>query len=94
MDMNMIEQARRTQQYSLNMRPVLNKDALFSDETANYRTPFEPEKGDRVTIKFRTWKDNVDYVFIICKSQKVLMEKAYTKGTFDYSRRRAGAVFF
>ena len=84
MDMNMIEQARRTQQYSLNMRPVLNKDALFSDETANYRTPFEPEKGDRVTIKFRTWKDNVDYVFIICKSQKVLMEKAYTKGTFDY----------
>ncbi|HBN57298.1 MAG TPA: alpha-glycosidase [Lachnospiraceae bacterium] len=84
MDMNMIEQARRTQQYSLNMRPVLNKDALFSDETANYRAPFEPEKGDRVTIKFRTWKDNVDYVFIICKSQKVLMEKAYTKGTFDY----------
>jgi len=79
-----IERAQRIQQYILNMRPVLNKKALFSDESRNYRTPFEPKVGDRVTIKFRTAKNNVDYVFLICKSKKVAMEKAYTKGAFDY----------
>lgn len=84
MDEKQIAQAQRTQQYALNMRPVLNKAALFSDESANYRTPFEPMVGDRVTIKFRTAKDNVDYVFLICGSQKVAMEKAYTRGAFDY----------
>ncbi len=84
MDEKEIAKARRVQQYALNMRPVLNKEALFSDETANYRIPFEPEVGDRVTIKFRTARDNVDYVFIICGSRKVLMQKACTSGAFDY----------
>lgn len=84
MDEKQIAQAHRTQQYALNMRPVLNKSALFSDESENYRTPFEPQVGDRVTIKFRTAKDNVDYVFIICGSRKLAMTKAYTSGAFDY----------
>lgn len=84
MDERQIEYAKRTREYALHMRPVLNKEALFSDETASYRTPFEPKPGDRVTIKFRTWMDNVDYVFLICGSQKVSMEKSYRKGTFDY----------
>ena len=84
MDMNKIAQTMRTREYAINMRPVLNRKALFSDETANYRTPFEPEVGDRVTIKFRTWMDNVDYVFFICGSEKKPMTKAYSKGVFDY----------
>ena len=84
MDEKDIAKVKRVQQYALNMRPIMNKEALFSDETENYRTPFEPEVGDRVTIKFRTARDNVDYVFIICGSRKVLMQKAYTKGAFDY----------
>ena len=82
--MNKIAQTMRTREYAINMRPVLNRKALFSDETANYRTPFEPEVGDRVTIKFRTWMDNVDYVFFICGSEKIPMTKAYSKGVFDY----------
>ncbi len=84
MDMNKIAQTMRTREYAINMRPVLNRKALFSDETANYRIPFEPEIGDRVTIKFRTWMDNVDYVFFICGSEKKPMIKAYSKGVFDY----------
>ena len=84
MDEKDIAKVKRVQQYALNMRPIMNKESLFSDETENYRTPFEPEVGDRVTIKFRTARDNVDYVFIICGSRKVLMQKAYTKGAFDY----------
>lgn len=84
MEFNEMMQAERTRQYAMNMRPVLNRAALFSDESANYRTPFEPEIGDRVTIKFRTWMDNVDDVFVICKSKKKSMTKAYKDGVFDY----------
>ena len=54
MDLKEIAQAKRSREYAVNMRPVLNRSALFSDESANYRDPFEPEIGDRVTIKFRT----------------------------------------
>lgn len=84
MDIKEIVQTKRVSEYAINMRPVLNRRALFSDETANYRTPFEPETGDRVTIKFRTWMDNVDYVFFICGSERKQMKKAYSKGVFDY----------
>lgn len=84
MDMNENEQNRRVTEYMLNMRPVLNRKALFSDETANYRTPFEPEMGDQVTIRFRTWKDNVDQVFFICGSEKKPMKKECSRGVFDY----------
>ena len=84
MDINEIVQTKRAREYAINMRPVLNRKALFSDETANYRTPFEPEIGDRMTIKFRTWMDNVDYVFFICGSERKQMKKAYSKGVFDY----------
>ena len=84
MDVDKITQAKRTQQYAMNMRPVLNKEALFSDETASYLDPYEPEYGERVTIKFRTYMDNVDYVFFICGSSKISMKKAYSTGCFDY----------
>ena len=43
---------RRKMQYILNMRPVFNKEALFSDGTEYYRSPSEPKAGDTVTIKF------------------------------------------
>lgn len=84
MDFGEVAQAQRRRNYMMNMRPVLNKAALFSDESENYRTPFEPDLWDRVTIRFRTWKDNVDYVFFICGSYRVAMKKEYTEGTFDY----------
>ena len=36
-----------TQQYILQMRPVFNKDALFSDGSKYYRIPMEPEVEKR-----------------------------------------------
>ena len=44
----------RVQEYINKMRPVFNKRALYSDETAQYRTPMESEPGDVVTVRFRT----------------------------------------
>ena len=40
-------------------------NGLYSDETAQYRTPMEPEPGDIVTVRFRTLKNNVDAVYFI-----------------------------
>ena len=51
--------------YILQMRPVFNPAALFSDETANYVCPMEPAVGETVTIRFRTARDNVDTVYLI-----------------------------
>lgn len=35
----------RVQEYINKMHPVFNKRALYSDETAQYRTPMEPGTG-------------------------------------------------
>ena len=60
MNLANIEYQDKLRQYVLQMRPVFKPNALFSDETANYVTPMETDPGDIVTIRFRTWKDNVD----------------------------------
>ena len=49
-----VYELNRIQQYIMQMRPVLKKEALFSDGTKDYRDPTEPEAGEKVTIRFRT----------------------------------------
>ena len=44
----------------------MNRQALFTDETQDYRRPEEPDAGETVTLRFRTAKDDVDRVFYIC----------------------------
>ena len=51
--------------YIMNMRPVLNMDALFSDGSEYYRIPCEPKRGEEVRIRFRTQRNNVDSVFLV-----------------------------
>ena len=43
----------------------INKEALFSDGTINYRIPPECDPGDTVTIRFRALQNNLDTVFIV-----------------------------
>ena len=71
-------------QYILNMRPMLNRGALFSDGTENYRHPSEPKPGDLVTIRFRTQKNNVDMVYLVINEKKRPMKVAETKNGFDF----------
>jgi len=70
--------------YINSMRPIIKKKALFSDTTANFVTPFEPRAYDRVRIRFRTGKNNVEKVFIISDCTKVLMLKEKSDELFDY----------
>ena len=71
-------------EYIAAMRPVFNGRALFSDTTEEFVTPAEPAPYSRVTIRFRTSKNNVDRVFLMHKKQKLLMNKSETIDDFDY----------
>lgn len=76
--------ARKVQEYVANMRPNFNKRAVFSDETENYRTPVEPQPGDIVSIRIRTKKNNVDFVYLIAGEKKKQMNLIESKDGFDY----------
>lgn len=70
--------------YIFSMRPALNKQALFSDTSPDYVSPAEPRPKDKVTIKFRTAKNNVDMVNFISGDEVLSMEKVEADDTFDY----------
>ena len=64
----------------------INKRALFSDESDQYRIPLEVKPGDTAAVLFRTAKDNADAVFLISGGIRLPMEKYRTNELFDYYR--------
>ena len=62
----------------------MNKDALFSDGTSGYVSPAQPAEYEKVTLRFRTARDDVDEVRVLLKTGKQTMRKAYSKDGFDY----------
>ncbi len=78
------EDITKKMQYILNMRAVLNKNALFSDGTKYYRNPTEPEPGEKVKISFRTQKNNVDSVYLVSGDKRYKMKVYKTQKGFDY----------
>ncbi len=84
MDLERIKRNQNNQLYIASMRPVFNRKALFTDTSADYVNPMEPEKNEQVTIRFRTAKNNVDHVFFITDGQYYLMSKAESDDFFDY----------
>lgn len=64
--------------------PDMNLNALHSDETEYYHSPLEPKAGDIVTIRFRTAKDDVDEVALVCNKQDIILEKETSTDVFDY----------
>lgn len=79
-----VYELNRIQQYIMLMRPLLRKEALFSDGTSDYRQPAEPEPGEEVTLRFRTAKDNVDIIWLCTEKERFKMKKTETEGEFDY----------
>ena len=70
--------------YIMQMRPILKRNALFSDGTEDYRTPAEPDTNQEVCIRFRTAKNNVDAVWLCTEQTRRLMKKTDTDGEFDF----------
>lgn len=79
-----IYELNKRQQYMMQMRPLLKKSALFADGTKDYRHPVEPMENEKVTLKFRTAKDNVDDVLLWSDGQQFMMEKTESEDEFDY----------
>lgn len=77
-------ETEKKQLYISQMRPVFNKQALFSDESMYYQTPFGANPGDTVTVRFRTQKNNVDAVYFISGSRREEMKLESTENGFDY----------
>ena len=75
---------QKVQKYVMQMRPVFQTNALFSDETRNYVEPMEPKPGETVTIRFRTGKNNVDEVYLINGEKRFPMTYEKTRGRFDF----------
>lgn len=63
---------------------MINRNALFSDETENFKTPYEPSAGDKVTLTMRTLANDALSVYAVINGTRHAMTKAYTGGTFDY----------
>ena len=84
MDINFLGKIEQNQLYIASMRPVLNKHALFSDSTEEYVIPCEPNPYEEITIRFRTAKNNIDRVFLICRGERLLMLKEESDDVFDF----------
>lgn len=71
----------------------INRQALFSDETQDYRYPEEPDAGETVTLRFRTAKNDVDQVFYIEEDKNIQaeMRKVSSDSLFDYYEYRMEA---
>ena len=81
---NQLTKAEKNTIYAFTTKPLLNKHALFSDNSKYYMNPSEPELGEDVTVKFRTAKDNVDAVYVVHSGQKDLMKRCTSDKLFDY----------
>lgn len=68
----------------------LNRAALFTDETADYRIPEEPDAGEQVILRFRTGKSDVDRVSYIeeASNAEAEMTKVSSDALFDYYEYR------
>ena len=62
----------------------MREQALFCDGTASYVIPAEPEENTKVTLRFRTAKDDVDRVRLMTAVGGYDMKQESAKGAFDY----------
>lgn len=64
----------------------LNYDAVFSDETENYRFPSIPQAGQDFTVTLRVGKGNIDSAYICYDCCYVKMRKVRSSEHFDFYR--------
>ncbi len=82
--MNFDTNLENNQLYISMMRPIFLQKALFTDTTKNYVSPEEPDPFSDVIIRFRTFKNNVDYVCLVSDESEYMMSKTSQDGFFDY----------
>ena len=63
---------------------MINRNALFTDETENFKTPYEPCAGDKVTLTLRTLLNDVLRAYAIINGVKHTMVCVRKDEHFDY----------
>ena len=58
--------------------------AVYSDETRQFRSPAEPTAADWVNVRLRVGRGTVSAVFLCTNEREYLMEEAKTQGAFSY----------
>ncbi|HCS14729.1 MAG TPA: alpha-glycosidase [Lachnospiraceae bacterium] len=74
----------KTQLYLDNLTTIFNPQALFADGTEFYRCPAEPDPYDRVRLRLRCARENLDSVILVFNDERIEMEKLYNDRLFDY----------
>lgn len=67
-----------------NRERLINREALFSAGTPDYRSPAEPNPGDQVVLRFRAAKDDADAVYCVVNGQDFEMKKSSSDRLFDF----------
>lgn len=64
---------------------MLIRDGIFSDETVDFKVPYEPEVGDIVTLRLRTVRGNATRAELLVNGSVLKqMKRKWSKGLFDY----------
>lgn len=64
---------------------MINRQALFTDETTTFKKPYEPACGDKVTLTFRTLINDVPAVYCIINGRERRMKKLRARNeNFDF----------
>lgn len=74
----------KIQIYVNHVVPLLNEKALFCDETKEYRSPQEPKPYDKVRLRFRAGRNNVDFVYLVAGGARQPMRKMSEDRYFEY----------
>ena len=88
MDLNVqfyrMSKQMKTQLYLDNLTTIFNPQALFADGTEFYRCPAEPDPYDRVRLRLRCARENLDSVILVFNDALIELEKLYNDRLFDY----------
>lgn len=88
MDLNVqfyrMSKQMKTQLYLDNLTTIFNPQALFADGTEFYRCPAEPDPYDRVRLRLRCARENLNGVILVFNDERIEMEKLYNDRLFDY----------
>ena len=83
-NLSQLSKRQMLQMYVESSSGILNRRALFHDGTEMFRKPMEPMCYEKVVLRFRTARENVDSVYVVYGCEKKRMNKASTEIFFDY----------
>ncbi len=83
-ELNALSLSEKLQLHIYHTKPVLNRQALFTDGGPNFVDPMEPEAGDEVRLRIRTARDNAEHVYVCLGGERREMSVAHQTELFDF----------